>query len=65
MRYHIIEQENKGLGAARNAAIAAAFVDCGAKTRKGDVGFLAANAIMSYDLRVDPATLARFGIKDD
>lgn len=45
--------------------IAAAFQATGAKTKRRNVKFLAVNAITGYDMRVDAATMRRFGLKPD
>ena len=45
--------------------IAQSFFQVGGESLKGDTTFLVVNALMGYDMRYDPATLDRFGIKSD
>jgi predicted unusual protein kinase regulating ubiquinone biosynthesis (AarF/ABC1/UbiB family) len=45
--------------------IAKRFADVGGTSVKSDVSFLAANALMMYDIRYDSITLARYGILPD
>eukprot|EP00927_Polykrikos_kofoidii_P009490 TRINITY_DN13955_c0_g1_i1.p1 TRINITY_DN13955_c0_g1~~TRINITY_DN13955_c0_g1_i1.p1 ORF type:complete len:581 (+),score=96.55 TRINITY_DN13955_c0_g1_i1:46-1788(+) len=46
-------------------AIAQAFIRVAGDSMKNNTKFLAANALTTYDMRLDSNTLARFGIKED
>jgi aarF domain-containing kinase len=45
--------------------IALTFQAVGGKSLKSNVTFLAANALMGYDMRIDAATARRYGVKPD
>merc|ERR1740121_1094319 len=45
--------------------IARTFLATGAKTKNSNVKWLALTALTSYDMRIDPATMARFGLQAD
>ena len=46
-------------------AIKRAWVALAGDSAKNNAKFLAANALLTYDMRLDAATLARFGIEED
>jgi predicted unusual protein kinase regulating ubiquinone biosynthesis (AarF/ABC1/UbiB family) len=48
-----------------DAEIANRFADVGGQSINMDAKFLAANALLMYDMRYDEATLQRFGIQQD
>ena len=45
--------------------IARAWIILTGDSAKNNTKFLAANALLTYDMRLDAATLARFGIEED
>lgn len=52
-------------GTWNDEVIAKSFIRVAGDSVKNNTKFLSANALMTYDMRLDAVTLARFGIKED